>query len=58
MRTLLEGLPHERLLLMTSSDPSDPARRLYASEGWQVLGPGIGAEQVIMGRRTGDPPTS
>ena len=58
MRTLLQGLPHERLLLMTSSDPSDPARRLYASEGWHVLGPGIGDGQVIMGRRTALPPTS
>ncbi|ABL81687.1 GCN5-related N-acetyltransferase [Nocardioides sp. JS614] len=57
MHVLLEGLPHERLLLMTSSDPSDPARRLYASEGWHVLGPGIGDGTVIMGRRTGDPPT-
>jgi ribosomal protein S18 acetylase RimI-like enzyme len=53
MRTLLGGLPHERLLLMTSADPHDPARRLYASEGWDVLGPGIGDETVIMGRRAG-----
>jgi ribosomal protein S18 acetylase RimI-like enzyme len=51
MRVLLDGLPHERLLLMTSSDPADPARRLYASEGWQVLGPGIGEGTVIMGKR-------
>ena len=58
MQILLEGLPHERLLLMTSSDPSDPARRLYASEGWDVLGPGIGDGQVIMGRRAVDPQTS
>lgn len=57
MHVLLEGLPHERLLLMTSSDPSDPARRLYASEGWHVLGSGIGDGTVIMGRRTGDAPT-
>lgn len=56
MRVLLEGLPHERLLLMTSSDPSDPARRLYASEGWHVLGPGIGDGTVIMGRHALDPP--
>jgi hypothetical protein len=53
MRILLGGLPHERLLLMTSADPHDPARRLYASEGWDVLGPGIGDETVIMGRRAG-----
>jgi len=58
MHALLEDLPHERLLLMTSSDPSDPARRLYASEGWQVLGPGIGDGTVILGRRTVDRPSS
>lgn len=52
MHTLLDGLPHERLLLMTSSAPSDPARRLYASQGWQVLGRGIGKATVIMGKRT------
>jgi ribosomal protein S18 acetylase RimI-like enzyme len=57
MHILLEGLPHERLLLMTSSDPSDPARRLYASEGWRLLGPGIGDGTVIMGRRAVDPTT-
>ena len=58
MHVLGEGLTHERLLLMTSSDPSDPARRLYASEGWHVLGRGIGDDTVIMGRRTVDRPTS
>jgi ribosomal protein S18 acetylase RimI-like enzyme len=56
MHLLLEALPHERLLLMTSSDPSDPARRLYASEGWHVVGPGIGDRTVIMGKRTLDAP--
>jgi len=58
MQVLLEGLPHERLLLMTSSDPSDPARRLYAPAGWHVLGSGIGDGQVIMSRRTAAPPAS
>ena len=53
MRTLLDGLPHDRLLLMTTGDAADPARRLYASEGWRVIGPGIGEGTVIMGKRAG-----
>ena len=55
LRALLDGLPHDRLLLMTSADPDDAPRRLYESEGWQVLGPGIGEETVIMGRAGGPP---
>ncbi|MGN6575943.1 MAG: hypothetical protein ACTHKG_09655, partial [Nocardioides sp.] len=51
MRTLLAGVPQDRLLLMTTADPTDPARRLYASEGWHVVGPGIGEGKVILGRR-------
>jgi ribosomal protein S18 acetylase RimI-like enzyme len=51
MRTLLGDVSHERMLLMTNADDADPARRLYASEGWQVLGPGIGDGTVIMGAR-------
>ena len=51
LRTLLDGLPHQRSVLMTSSDASDPARLLYQSEGWHVLGPGIRERTVIMGRR-------
>lgn len=51
LRAVLDGLPHDRLLLMTAADPDDPARRLYASEGWAVLGPGIGRDKVIMGKR-------
>jgi ribosomal protein S18 acetylase RimI-like enzyme len=51
MRALTDGLPHERLLLMTSDDDNDSARRLYAREGWTVLGPGIGDGQVIMAKR-------
>ena len=50
LRLLVDGLPHDRLLLMTTADPADPARRLYATEGWHVLGPGIGDATVIMGR--------
>lgn len=59
MRALLDGLLHERSVLMTSSDASDPARRLYESEGWHVLGPGIREGTVIMGRRlVEDAPTA
>lgn len=53
MRAITDGLPHERLLLMTTADPADPARRLYESEGWRVIGPGIGERTVIMGKRSG-----
>ena len=35
---------------MTSEDAEDPARHLYASEGWQVIGPGLSDGQVTMGR--------
>jgi hypothetical protein len=49
MRAITEGLPHDRLLLMTTTDAADPARRLYASDGWQVIGPGIGDGTVIIG---------
>lgn len=52
MKLLVDGLDHNRLLLMTTADLSDPARRLYASEGWRVIGPGIGEGTVIMGRRS------
>ncbi len=45
------GLPHERWLLMSTVDEGDPARRLYARHGWEVLGPGIGPGTVVMGRR-------
>jgi ribosomal protein S18 acetylase RimI-like enzyme len=58
MHLLLGGLPHDRLLLMTTSDPSYPARRLYASEGWRVLGTGIGDATVIMGRRAAGAPSA
>src|SRR5262245_9757333 len=51
MKAITDGLAHDRLLLMTTADDADPARRLYASDGWRVIGPGIGAETVIMGKR-------
>jgi hypothetical protein len=51
MRAITDGLGHDRLLLMTTSDDADPARRLYASDGWRVIGPGIGEGTVIMGKR-------
>lgn len=50
LRALTDDVPHERMLLMTSADPDDPARALYATEGWEVVGPGIGDEQVILGK--------
>ncbi|MBS44102.1 MAG: hypothetical protein CMH83_13245 [Nocardioides sp.] len=53
LRSLCDGLPHERWLLQTSADPDDPARRLYADEGWDVIGPGVGSDAVLMGRRRG-----
>jgi GNAT superfamily N-acetyltransferase len=53
LRRLCEGLPHERWLLMTTADEGDPARRLYASEGWRVIGPGLSEGQVILGKRKG-----
>ena len=46
------GLAHDRWLLMTTADPADPARRLYASRGWDLVGPGLGETQVILGRRS------
>jgi ribosomal protein S18 acetylase RimI-like enzyme len=51
MRVLTGGLPQERWVLMTTADPDDPARHLYAREGWQVIGPGLRDGQVVMGRR-------
>lgn len=51
VRRLTADLPHGRWLLMTSADPDDPAHRLYAREGWSVTGPGLNADQVILGRR-------
>lgn len=53
MRALTDGLPHQRLLLMTSADDRDPARALYAREGWDVIGRGIGKGTVIMGKLNG-----
>jgi ribosomal protein S18 acetylase RimI-like enzyme len=54
-RTLLdrltEGLPQERWVLMTTADADDPARRLYARAGWEVIGPGLRDSQVVIGRR-------
>jgi hypothetical protein len=48
--TVTEQLPHARLLLMTTADGTDPARRLYATDGWQVIGPGVADDQVIMAK--------
>ena len=51
LRALTDGLPHERWVLTTSADADDPARHLYAREGWQVIGPGLRDDQVTLGRR-------
>ncbi len=51
MRALTSGLAQEHWVLMTTADADDPARHLYAREGWQVIGPGLRDGQVIMGRR-------
>jgi ribosomal protein S18 acetylase RimI-like enzyme len=51
LRVLTHDLPHARWTLMTSADADDPARHLYAREGWQVIGPGLRDDQVTMGRR-------
>ncbi|TGN65563.1 hypothetical protein EXE59_17565 [Nocardioides eburneiflavus] len=50
LTALTDGLELVRWVLMTSSDPEDPARRLYRSTGWAVIGPGFSADRVIMGR--------
>lgn len=49
LRRITADLPHARLLLQASADPGVPARRLYASDGWVVLGPGTGGD-VVLGR--------
>ena len=51
LRLLTDGVPHDRWVLMTTADADGPARHLYATEGWEVIGPGLEHEQVIMGRR-------
>jgi ribosomal protein S18 acetylase RimI-like enzyme len=48
---LTRDLPHDRWVLMTTADAHDPARRLYARAGWEVIGPGLRDGQVVMGRR-------
>lgn len=48
---LTEGLSQPRWVLMTTADPDDPARHLYARAGWEVIGPGLRDDQVVMGRQ-------
>src|SRR4051794_15940044 len=52
LRRVVEGLHEQRCLLMTTADADDPARRLYAAQGWEVVGPGLRDGQVIMGRHS------
>ena len=51
LREVTRDLPHARCTLSTEANAEDPARRLYASEGWEVIGPGLRDGQVIMGLR-------
>jgi ribosomal protein S18 acetylase RimI-like enzyme len=51
LERLTQGLPHDRWLLMTTAHADDPARHLYARAGWEVIGPGLRHDQVVMGRR-------
>jgi ribosomal protein S18 acetylase RimI-like enzyme len=51
LRALTDGLDHDRWLLTTTADTDDPARHLYAAQGWEVIGPGLREGQVTMGRR-------
>lgn len=51
LQRITEDLSQQRWVLMTTADASDPARRLYTSDGWEVIGPGIDAERVIMAKR-------
>jgi GNAT superfamily N-acetyltransferase len=50
LQAVTDGLPHHRWLLMTTADERDPARHLYARQGWEVIGPGLRDGQVILGR--------
>ena len=54
LERLTQGLAQDRWVLMTTADADDPARHLYARAGWEVIGPGLGDDQVIMGRRPTD----
>jgi hypothetical protein len=35
---------------MATADESQPARRMYASDGWQLIGPGVGDDTVILAK--------
>jgi ribosomal protein S18 acetylase RimI-like enzyme len=51
LQKITHGLPQRRWILMTTADADDPARHLYAREGWQVIGPGLRDGEMFMGRR-------
>jgi ribosomal protein S18 acetylase RimI-like enzyme len=50
LHEVTRGLPHERWLLMTTADEAEPARRMYDSDGWRVIGPGVGDDTVILAK--------
>lgn len=54
LAVLTDGLDQSRWVLMTTADPDDPARRLYGSTGWAVIGPGLSEGRVIMGQARPD----
>lgn len=52
--TLLDGVS-QRALLSTTSNPADPAVRLYLSGGWRKLGI-LKPDRQVMGRAASRPP--
>ncbi len=56
MREVTQDLSQERWLLMTTADPADPARRLYAADGWHVIAPGLSDDRSSWRKVGREPP--